>query len=92
MVSDSEFDEIGCREISWTFRIPRDDLWSAVEVGIAIIGQTYTAQHQKATGRIGRPPGVSEQSRTAVHARATRLPASPSPCATVPIRDGRPQR
>lgn len=38
------FTQIECRYISWIFEIHREHLWTAVEAGIAVIGQTYLAQ------------------------------------------------
>ena len=44
LFASAGFTHITCTEPSWTSRIPRDDLWTAVEAGIALIGSTYRAQ------------------------------------------------
>lgn len=44
IVGEAGFAEVDCQETQWTFAISPDDLWVAVEAGIAGIGQTYTAQ------------------------------------------------
>lgn len=38
--------EVTAEEVSWTFRIDAEDLWLAVEAGIATIGATYRQQDQ----------------------------------------------
>lgn len=49
IVAEVGFTEVDCQETHWTFTISPDDLWVAVEAGIAVIGQTYKSQNT--TGR-----------------------------------------
>ena len=55
LLAGAGFDQVDCRETRWTFRIGPDDLWGAVEAGIAVIGQTYRSLD----------PGGRERMRTA---------------------------
>lgn len=44
MLAEAGFEQVDCRELRWTFEIRPDDLWAAVEAGIAGIGQTFRSQ------------------------------------------------
>lgn len=44
ILSEAGFDHVDCQETRWVFEITPDDLWIAVEAGIAVIGQTYRSQ------------------------------------------------
>ncbi|WP_157720493.1 class I SAM-dependent methyltransferase [Friedmanniella luteola] len=44
LLTEAGFGQVECHEVRWTFQIEADDLWGAVEAGIAVIGQTYQAQ------------------------------------------------
>jgi SAM-dependent methyltransferase len=44
ILNEAGFDQIDCQETTWNFEITPEDLWIAVEAGIAVIGQTYRAQ------------------------------------------------
>lgn len=44
IIAEAGFGEVNCQETQWRFTISPDDLWLAVEAGIAGIGQTYQAQ------------------------------------------------
>lgn len=71
------------QEISWTFEVDRDDLWIAVEAGIAGVGQAYRAQTPELQQRMREtylaltaerfPSGVLELPSTALIATAERL-------------------
>lgn len=39
-------ESVAVQKVSWTFRVKPDDLWHAVEGGIATIGATYQLQDQ----------------------------------------------
>lgn len=41
IIADAGFGAVNCRETRWIFTPSPDDLWAAVEAGIAVIGQTY---------------------------------------------------
>lgn len=41
---EAGFEQIECQRTRWTFEISQDDLWIAVEAGIAVAGQTYRTQ------------------------------------------------
>jgi SAM-dependent methyltransferase len=66
IVSEAGLDDVVVREVKWLFGIPADNLWRAVEGGIARIGQTYQAQRPLVQNRMraayvqltqGRYPG-----------------------------------
>jgi SAM-dependent methyltransferase len=44
LLTDAGFGQVECDEVRWTFQIEADELWIAVEAGIAVIGQTYQSQ------------------------------------------------
>ena len=44
ILTEACFDQVDCQETRWTFEIVPDDLWVAVEAGIAVVGQTYRSQ------------------------------------------------
>lgn len=44
ILAEAGFDQVDCQETRWTFEISPEDLWIAVEAGIAGIGQTYRFQ------------------------------------------------
>ncbi|WP_161606187.1 class I SAM-dependent methyltransferase [Microlunatus speluncae] len=44
ILAEAGFEQVECQELHWTFEIRPDDLWSAVEAGIAGIGQTFRSQ------------------------------------------------
>jgi SAM-dependent methyltransferase len=47
LMSEAGLDDVVVREVSWLFGIPADDLWRAVQRGVATIGQTYRAQQPR---------------------------------------------
>jgi SAM-dependent methyltransferase len=52
LLAEAGFGQVECHEIRWTFRIEADDLWVAVEAGIAVIGQTYQSQDRSGRRRL----------------------------------------
>ena len=52
LVAEAGFNGVDCQEIGWTFAIGPDELWVAVEAGIAVIGRTYRAQDPAGRQRI----------------------------------------
>lgn len=52
LLVEAEFDRIDVQELEWTFEISPADLWTAVEGGIAGIGQTYDAQDHAGRARM----------------------------------------
>lgn len=50
IVTEAGLDVVAVRTLRWSFCIDRDDLWLAVEGGIATIGHIYRAQDEVARG------------------------------------------
>lgn len=44
ILAEAGFDGVDCQETQWIFKIAPDELWVAVEAGIAVVGQTYRSQ------------------------------------------------
>ena len=52
ILAEAGFEQIDCQQIRWTFEIAPDELWIAVEAGIAVIGRTYRTQDVAGRERI----------------------------------------
>ena len=44
LLADAGLAHVDCHEMRWSFEVEPDELWVAVEAGIAVVGQTYRSQ------------------------------------------------
>lgn len=73
LLAEAGFEQIDCQQIRWTFEIAPEELWIAVEAGIAVIGQTYRTQD--VAGRDRMRSAYAEITRARAHEGMLAIPA-----------------